>query len=98
MEPAAGDSRDSIVHAPELVTFSSGQTEESVISDHPCSSGNSSTLSESSSHATNAPPNHVGVARASARDSSENTGAIVQSNHTGQNGISIFQGYGFLYA
>ncbi|XWS35631.1 hypothetical protein CRYUN_Cryun20dG0013400 [Craigia yunnanensis] len=92
VEPAAGDSRDSIVHAQELVTFSSGKTEESVISDHPCSSGSSSTLSESSSHATTAPPNHVGVARPPAGDPSENTGAIVQSNHTGQNGISIFQG------
>ncbi|XP_022734091.1 uncharacterized protein LOC111287684 isoform X2 [Durio zibethinus] len=67
-------------------------TEESVISDHPFSRGSSSTLSESSSHATTAPANHVGVARASARDPSENTDAIVQSNHTGQNGISIFQG------
>ncbi|XWS45858.1 hypothetical protein CRYUN_Cryun14cG0015400 [Craigia yunnanensis] len=92
VEPAARDSRDSFVHAQELVTFSSGQTEESVISDHPFSSGSSSTLSESSSHATTVPANHVGVARASAGDPSENTGAIVQSNCTGQNGISIFQG------
>ncbi|XP_021280128.1 uncharacterized protein LOC110413589 isoform X2 [Herrania umbratica] len=92
VEPAARDSTDSVVHAQELVTFSSGQPEESVISDHPSATGSSSTSFESSSSATTAPANHVGVARAPAGDLSENTGAIVQSNQAGQNGISIFQG------
>ncbi|KAK6260877.1 hypothetical protein SCA6_015351 [Theobroma cacao] len=92
VEPAARDSTDSVVHAQELVTFSSGRPEESVISDHPSATGSSSTSFESSSSATTAPANHVGVARASAGDLSENTDAIVQSNQTGQNGISIFQG------
>ncbi|XVF33572.1 hypothetical protein REPUB_Repub17cG0179900 [Reevesia pubescens] len=92
VEPAARDPGDSIVHAQELVTFSSGESEDSVISDHPISSGSSPTLFESSCPASTAPANHVGVARASAGDPSEDTGVIVQSNHTGQNGISIFQG------
>ena len=92
MEPAARDSRDSIVHAQELITFSAGQSEESMISDNPFSSVSSPILFESSSPASTAPANHVGVARASDGDPSENSGTIVQSNHTGQNGISIFQG------
>ncbi|XVF73482.1 hypothetical protein PTKIN_Ptkin12aG0204700 [Pterospermum kingtungense] len=91
VEPPARASRDSIVHAQELETFSSG-SEESVISDHPFLSESSSTLSESSSHSSTAPANHVATTRASAGDPSANSGAIVQSNRSGQNGISIFQG------
>ncbi|XVF22819.1 hypothetical protein REPUB_Repub12eG0203700 [Reevesia pubescens] len=89
VEPAARDSRDFFVHAQELITFSSGQIEESVISDHPFSNESSATLS---GPATTASFNHVGVTRASTIDPTENNSAIVQSNHNGKNGISIFQG------
>ncbi|KAK8693403.1 hypothetical protein V6N13_070987 [Hibiscus sabdariffa] len=89
-EHAFRDSRDSIVRA-QLATSSSGTTENSVISDHSFSSGSSSTLSASSCHATTASANHH-AATASDGDPSEINDAIVQSNHTRQSGISIFQG------
>ncbi|KAK8506527.1 hypothetical protein V6N12_034253 [Hibiscus sabdariffa] len=94
---SARDSSDSVVHAQELETFSSVLTEnDSVISNHPISSESSTVLSESSSLAITASANHDGIARASVGDPSDITGAIVQSSHNGQNGISIFQGYRFL--
>ncbi|KAK9002334.1 hypothetical protein V6N11_025018 [Hibiscus sabdariffa] len=93
VDSSARDSSDTIVHAQELETFSSVPTEDdSVISDHPISSESSSALSESSTLAITASANHDGIDRASAGDPSENTGTIVQSDHHGQNGISIFQG------
>ncbi|PPS07945.1 hypothetical protein GOBAR_AA12686 [Gossypium barbadense] len=85
------DSRDSIVRVQEISTSSSGRTEDSVINDHPFSSGSSSTLSASSCHVTTASANNP-VVRTSTGDPSEINGAIAQSNHTRQNGISIFQG------
>ncbi|OMP00713.1 hypothetical protein COLO4_12450 [Corchorus olitorius] len=91
VEPTARDPRDSTVHEQELVAFPSAQTDESVIRDPPSLTGSRSTLSESSSPAATAPVNHE-VTRASAGDLSETSGAIVQSNQSGQNGISIFQG------
>ncbi|KAA3471486.1 Alpha/beta-Hydrolases superfamily protein [Gossypium australe] len=98
VEPSTRDSGDSVVHAQELETFSSLQTEDTVISDHPFSSESTSTLAESSSLVNATSANHVGIARATAGDPSENTGVIVHSNHNGQNGISMFQGYRFLNA
>ncbi|MBA0583185.1 hypothetical protein Gorai_014054 [Gossypium raimondii] len=92
VEPSTRDSGDSVVHAQELETFSSVQTEDTVISDHPFSSESTSTLAESSSLVNATSANHVGIARATAGDPSENTGVIVHSNHNGQNGISMFQG------
>lgn len=67
----------------ELVTFSSGLTQGSL-------RGSSDLASSSDSHSIN-----DGTRRISASDSSEISGTIVQSNHNGQTGISIFQGYGF---
>ncbi|MBA0853807.1 hypothetical protein Goshw_022166 [Gossypium schwendimanii] len=92
VEPSTRDSGDSVVHAQELETFASVQTEDTVISDHPFSSESTSTLAESSSIVNATSANHVGIARATAGDPSENTGVIVHSNHNGQNGISMFQG------
>ncbi|KAK8565937.1 hypothetical protein V6N12_059481 [Hibiscus sabdariffa] len=89
-EHAFRDSRDSIVRA-QLATSSSGTTENSVTSDHSFTSGSSSTSSASSCHPTTASANHH-AATASAGDPSEINDAIVQSNHTRQSGISIFQG------
>ncbi|GMI74089.1 hypothetical protein like AT2G44970 [Hibiscus trionum] len=90
---SARDSSDSVVHAQELETYSSVPAEEdSLISNHPISSESSTALSETSSLAITASANHDGIARASAGDPSDITGAIVQSSHNGQNGISIFQG------
>lgn len=86
------DSRDSIVRVQEISTSSSGRTEDSVINDNPFSSGSSSTLSASSYHVTTASANNP-VVRTSTGDPSEINGAIEQSNHKRQNGISIFQGY-----
>ncbi|KAK9015282.1 hypothetical protein V6N11_006396 [Hibiscus sabdariffa] len=90
---SARDSSDSVVHAQELETFSSVPTEnDTAISNHPISSESSTVLSESSSLSITASANHDGIARASVGDPSDITGAIVQSSHNGQNGISIFQG------
>lgn len=64
----------------ELVTFSSGLTQGSL--------RDSSDLASSS----DSPSINDGTRRISASDSSEISGTIVQSNHNGQTGISIFQG------
>ncbi|KAH7576252.1 hypothetical protein JRO89_XS01G0023000 [Xanthoceras sorbifolium] len=85
VEHAVRDSGDSIMHAQELVTFSSGQSAESL----EYSNNSHSSLSEPS---TSGLPSHDGV---TTENPSQNTGALVVSNHNGANGISIFQGYGF---
>ncbi|GLU00396.1 hypothetical protein SLE2022_177710 [Rubroshorea leprosula] len=92
VEPTPRDSRDSIVHAQELVTFPSRQNGNPVLRDHLSSSGSVSTFSECSTSVTAAPPIHDGLTRASTEDLSENTSALVQSNHAPQNGITLFQG------
>ncbi|KAJ0112962.1 hypothetical protein Patl1_00151 [Pistacia atlantica] len=80
LEHASGDSEDSIRHAQELVTFSSGQTEQS----QEYSSNIHSTSSEPSTSATSPLPNPDGV--------TDSTHVLVESNDTGPNGISIFKG------
>ncbi|GKU88478.1 hypothetical protein SLEP1_g2738 [Rubroshorea leprosula] len=92
VEPTPRDSRDSVVHAQELVTFPSRQNGNPVLHDHSSSSGSVSTFSECSTSVTAAPPIHDGLTRASTEDLSENTSALVQSNHAPQNGITLFQG------
>ncbi|GLT39594.1 hypothetical protein SLA2020_137770 [Shorea laevis] len=92
VEPTPRDSGDSVVHAQELVTFPSRQNGNPVLCDHSSSSGSISTSSECSTSVTAAPPIRDGLTRASTEDLSENTSALVQSNHAPQNGITLFQG------
>ncbi|KAJ9171210.1 hypothetical protein P3X46_014605 [Hevea brasiliensis] len=94
LEYSSRDSGNSITHAQELVTFSSGQTEEYLDDDFPSSSQSHSTFSEpsTSTSATAPPPIRDGITRTSLESPSQHTSAIVSSNHSGQNGISIFQG------
>uniref|UniRef100_A0A2N9EF24 Uncharacterized protein n=1 Tax=Fagus sylvatica TaxID=28930 RepID=A0A2N9EF24_FAGSY len=93
IEPSSRDSGNSLLHAQELETFSSGQTRGSVAAsnDIPSSSGSHpTTYAESSNTATAAPINGE-ITRTSARVASQGTGARVGSNPTGLNGISIFK-------
>lgn len=82
VEPSPRGSGNSILHAQELITLSSGQTGGSVATtnDQPSSSGT-------------AVPVHGEITRTSAGESSPNTSALVRSNGTGQNGISLFKRY-----
>jgi hypothetical protein len=75
----------SVTHEQELTTFSSTQNGASLDSDHPSSSGSHS--------ATDTPPMHAGVTINSSEGPSQNTSALVQSNNSGQSGLSMFQGY-----
>ncbi|KDP28844.1 hypothetical protein JCGZ_14615 [Jatropha curcas] len=83
-------------HAQELVTFSSAQTEEFPDGDCASSRQNHSTFPEPSTSikpstsATAAPS--IQITRTSSDGPSQNNSAIVPSSHSGQNGISIFQG------
>ncbi|KAG2669254.1 hypothetical protein I3760_14G026100 [Carya illinoinensis] len=79
-EPSPRGSGNSILHAQELITLSSGQTGGSVATtnDQPSSSGT-------------AAPVHGEITRTSAGESSPNTSALVRSNGTEQNGISLFK-------
>lgn len=93
VEPSSRDSGNSLLHAQELETFSSGQTRGSVAAsnDIPSSSGSHpTTYAESSNTATAAPINGE-ITRTSARVASQGAGARVESNPTGRNGISIFK-------
>lgn len=75
----------SVTHEQELTTFSSTQNGASLDSDHSSSSGSHS--------ATDTPPIHAGVTINSSEGPSQNTSALVQSNNSGQSGLSMFQGY-----
>ncbi|GMY23298.1 GPI inositol-deacylase PGAP1-like [Fagus crenata] len=93
VEPSSRDSGNSLLHAQELETFSSGQTRGSMAAnnDIPSSSGSHpTTYAESSNTATAAPINGE-ITRTSARVASQGAGARVESNPTGRNGISIFK-------
>ncbi|KAL9385691.1 hypothetical protein Peur_022701 [Populus x canadensis] len=79
--PSSGDS---VTHEQELTTFSSTQDGASLDSDHPSSSGSHS--------ATDTPPIYAGVTTNSSEGPSQNTSALVQSNNSGQSGLSMFQG------
>ncbi|KAA8515881.1 hypothetical protein F0562_019060 [Nyssa sinensis] len=86
-EPVPGDS-----NGQEMVTFASGVTSGSLASNDMSSSGSITAFSESFNRATDAPPVHDGIERSSAEDSSQNASRLVQSAHTSQNGIPLFQG------
>ncbi|KAF3440069.1 hypothetical protein FNV43_RR18347 [Rhamnella rubrinervis] len=90
VEPSQGSNG----YGQELVTFSAGQIRGSVASSsgQVSSSGNCSTSAESSSIPTDAPLMDSGTERTSAGDPSQVSSDLVESNHSGQNGISIFQG------
>lgn len=88
VEPSPRDSGDSVVHAQELVAFSSGQENEPLLSDRPSSSGSLSTFSECSTSVTAAPLIQNGISKPSSEGLTPSTGAIVPS----QNGITLFQG------
>uniref|UniRef100_A0A5B7AT51 Alpha/beta-Hydrolases superfamily protein n=1 Tax=Davidia involucrata TaxID=16924 RepID=A0A5B7AT51_DAVIN len=83
-------SRDS--NGQEMVTFASGETRGSLASNDVSSSESVTTFTESFNRATDVPPIHDGITRSSAGDSSQNASTLVQSAHTSQNGISLFQG------
>lgn len=85
VEPSPRGSGNSILHAQELITLSSGQTEGSVATtnDHPSSSGTAG-----SSNTGTAAPVHGEITRTSTGDSSPGSSALVRSN-----GISLFKRY-----
>ncbi|KAL4600134.1 hypothetical protein ACB092_11G176100 [Castanea dentata] len=92
VEPSR-DSRNPIVHAQELETFSCGQTRGSMasISDLPSSSGSHPTThAESSSTATAAPINGE-ITRTSTSVASQDASADEESNPSGGIGISMFK-------
>lgn len=84
VERSSGDPEDSITHAQELVTLSSGQTGQS----QEYLSNIHSSPSEPSTSAASPLPNPEGV--------TDSTHSIVQSNDTGPNGISLFKGYALI--
>lgn len=96
VEPSDRDSGNSIVHAQELVTFSSGETGGSVATtnDHSSSSGSHPKHAVLSNASTAAPLNGE-ITRTSAGESSQDASGHVESNPTEQNGISMFKRYQF---
>ncbi|XP_061338846.1 uncharacterized protein LOC133285606 [Gastrolobium bilobum] len=83
------------IRAQELVTFPSAEPEASSSTEinHITSNRNHVTSVESSNAATFAPPHiHDEITRTSGEDPLQNASALVESNNTGQSGISIFQG------
>ncbi|ESR58608.1 hypothetical protein CICLE_v10019862mg [Citrus x clementina] len=88
VESPSRDSGGSVVHAQEMETFSSAQTEEHL--ELSCNSHNS--LSESSTPATSSPPIHDGETRGSSEDPSQRTHALIESSQASPNGISLFKG------
>lgn len=89
VEPSPRESRETVVHAQELVTISSGQNDEPMLSDRPSSSGSLSDFSDCSTSVT-APLIQSGISKPSIEASPESNNAIVPSNP--QNGITLFQG------
>ncbi|XP_048335428.2 uncharacterized protein LOC107422700 isoform X2 [Ziziphus jujuba] len=90
-ERSLGDAEDSNAYDQEMVTLSSRQTRGSAASssEHVSSSGTHSSGEESSCTANDSSSIQTGI---SSVVSSETSTALVESNHAGQNGISIFQG------
>lgn len=86
-EPAIQDSRGQ-----EMVTFLSEET-GSLAGNGVSASGSTSSFSESSYAALDAPPVHDATSRSSAGNSSESASPHVSSSDRNQGGISIFQGY-----
>lgn len=96
VERCPGDSGASGIHAQELVSFPSGDTEASSSTEicQTSSDRNHLAIAKSSNTATSAPLNaHDEIIRTSGGDPSQNASALVESNHSGQTGISIFQRY-----
>ncbi|KAF5732896.1 Alpha/beta-Hydrolases superfamily protein [Tripterygium wilfordii] len=92
VEPGSRVSRhQSSMHAQELVTFSTGQSEP-LIDNQPSSCESYSTFSESSASTTAAAPIHDRVTRGTVASASHNDSSPEDSNQTGQNGITMFQG------
>uniref|UniRef100_A0A6P4ANF6 uncharacterized protein LOC107422674 n=1 Tax=Ziziphus jujuba TaxID=326968 RepID=A0A6P4ANF6_ZIZJJ len=91
VERSLGDAEDSNAYDQEMVTLSSRQTRGSAASssEHVSSSGTHSSGEESSCTANDSSSIQTGI---SSVVSSETSTALVESNHAGQNGISIFQG------
>lgn len=96
VEHSPNHSGTSNVRAQELVAFSSAETEASSSTeiDHISSSRNHLTSIELSNTSTSTLPRMLGqITRASSGDPLQNASALVESNDTGQIGVSIFQGY-----
>ena len=95
VERSSTDVEESDAQAQELLTFSSGQTLVSRTSSNDCasSSGYHGTYTESSSPESDSPSVNGGTTSTSTGDSSQIRSTLVQSDHSGQSGISIFQGY-----
>lgn len=78
-------SRDSVVNAEELATFSSSQTDSSLRASH-------STFSETLNGITASPPIQAGTLRTATQVSSQNASALMEPTNTIPNGTSLFQG------
>lgn len=86
-EPAIQDSRGQ-----EMVTFVSEET-RSLSGNGVSVSGSTSSVSESSYAALDAPPVHDVTSRSSAGNSSESSSPHASSSNRNPSGINIFQGY-----
>lgn len=90
VESTSGESEHSLLREQELVTFASGQNGRQLASNR-LSFSESSASHGSCSNETGAPPAIDEITRDSAGSSSAETDALVVSNYTGSNGISMFQ-------
>lgn len=92
VEPSNRDSGNSIVHAQELVTFSSGETGGSVATtNHHSFSCGSDPKHAVLSNASTAAPLNGEITSTSVGESSQDASGHVESNDTGQSGISMFK-------
>ncbi|KAF9602650.1 hypothetical protein IFM89_030538 [Coptis chinensis] len=85
---------DSSMNAQELRTFSVGQTNESLLTDHQSSLRRCSMVSEPSDTTIAAPSVHDAGMNSSSGDITRDPDEPVGSSHNVQNGLSIFQGHG----
>ncbi|XP_051144624.1 uncharacterized protein LOC127260747 isoform X2 [Andrographis paniculata] len=76
----------------EMVAFVSEEPRQIPYNMNVSSSASDSSFSESTDIQVEAPVLQGGITRSSAGESSQTSNALVQSNDTNQNGISIFQG------
>ncbi|XP_030535371.1 uncharacterized protein LOC115744376 isoform X1 [Rhodamnia argentea] len=90
VESTSGESEHSLLREQELVDFTSGRNGRQLASNL-LSFSESSASHGSSSNEIDAPPAVDEITGDSAGSSSANTDALVVSNYTGSNGISMFQ-------
>lgn len=98
VDPDLRELRNSALHEEELVTLSSREPAEmpSRTSGSKNSSSTQLIISESPEAAIKTPPVPTEVSRTTVEEPSGRSGGLQLSKNTGQNGMSIFQGYCFV--